>query len=197
MREVELKSAAADPDQLVALLLAAGATPTFAGRLTDRRYDTADRSLAARDLVLRLRVYDGDSGVRAGLDWKGPTGYEGGYKVREEVTTEVADPVSMARVLGEMGYEVIREIDREIAQYLLFGAVVRVEYYPRMDVLVEVEGAPEAIEAAIVATGLPRQGFSTERLPDFVRKFEVRTGERAAICARELSGDYRFSTTDA
>lgn len=197
MREVELKSVAANPEQLVALLLAAGATPTFTGKLTDRRFDTTDRSLSARDLVLRLRIYDGASGVRAGLDWKGPTGYEDGYKVREEVTTDVADPVSMARVLGEMGYEVTREIDREIAQYLLFGAVVRVEYYPRMDVLVEVEGAPEAIEAAIAATGLPRDGFSTERLPDFVRKFEARTGERAAICARELGGDYRYSSTDA
>ena len=197
MREVELKSAIARPEQLVSQLLAAGAKPTFSGKLTDRRYDTADRALTAKDLVLRLRVYDGDSGTRAGLDWKGPTAYEDGYKVREEVTTDVADPVSMARVLGEMGYEVIREIDREIAQYLLVGAVVRIEYYPRMDVLVEIEGAPEAIEAAIVATGLPRDGFSTERLPDFVRRFEARTGERAAICARELSGDYRYSATDA
>lgn len=197
MREVELKSATARPEKLVARLLAAGATPTFSGTLTDRRYDTADRALSGKDLVLRLRVYAGESGMRAGLDWKGPTAYENGYKVREEVTTDVADPVSMARVLAEMGYEVIREIDREIAQYLLFGAVVRVEYYPRMDVLVEVEGEPEAIEAAILATGLPRDGFSTERLPDFVRKFEARTGERAAICTRELNGDYRYSATDA
>ena len=27
--------------------------------------------------------------------------------------------------------------------------------------------------------------------------FEARTGERAAICTRELAGDYRFSATDA
>jgi len=135
MREVELKSVAANPDQLVALLLAAEATPTFAGKLTDRRYDTADRSLSARDLVLRLRVYEGEMGTRAGLDWKGPTAYENGYKVREEVSTDVADPASMARVLGEMGYEVIREIDREISQFLVCGPIVRLEFYPRMDVL--------------------------------------------------------------
>ena len=39
--------------------------------------------------------------------------------------------------------------------------------------------------------------FTTERLPDFVRHYEDRTGQRAAICDRELTGDYRYSATDA
>jgi hypothetical protein len=74
---------------------------------------------------------------------------------------------------------------------------VRLERYPRMDVLAEVEGEPEAIERAIALLGLPRASFTTERLPDFVRHFEDRTAQRAAICDRELTGDYRYSATDA
>jgi hypothetical protein len=62
---------------------------------------------------------------------------------------------------------------------------------------VEVEGEPAAIERAIAALAMPREAFTTGRLPDFVQRYEDRTGERAAICDRELTGDYRFSSTDA
>jgi hypothetical protein len=92
---------------------------------------------------------------------------------------------------------VTREIDREIAQYRVAGAVVRIERYPRLDVLAEVEGEPVAIEAAIQVLGVARTAFTTGRLPDFVREFEARTGERAALCDRELAGDYRYSAADA
>jgi hypothetical protein len=56
---------------------------------------------------------------------------------------------------------------------------------------------PEAIELAARATGLPREAFTSERLPAFVARYEARTGERAALCDRELAGDYCFSVGDA
>ncbi len=196
MREVELKAAVPDPAVAVARLRTAGATLAYEGRLEDRRFDTPEFGLRARDHVLRLRIYRGVS-VRATLDWKGPTNLTGGYKVREEHSTDVTDPDALAALMERLGYVVTREIDRRIEQYILRGAVVRFEHYPRMDVLVEVEGEPSAIEGAIAALGLPRSSFTTERLPDFIRRYEARTGERAAICDRELSGDYRFSAADA
>lgn len=197
MREVELKSVAAEPDAVAAALAAVGAELVFDGRLVDRRYDFADRTLTLRDDVLRLRQYITADGESTHLDFKGPTGYEDGYKVREELSTGVTDAAALVQMLGRLGYVVTREIDREITQFVCRNATVRIERYPRMDALVEIEGAPEAIEAAIVATGLPRAGFTTDRLPDFIRRFEARTGERAAICQRELAGDYRYSATDA
>ena len=89
------------------------------------------------------------------------------------------------------------EMDREIAQYELGGATIRFESYPRMDVLVEVEGEPGAIEQSIEALGMSRGEFTSERLPSFVSRFEQRTGVRAAICDRELTGDYEFRRSDA
>jgi hypothetical protein len=65
--------------------------------------------------------------------------------------------------------------------------MVRFEQYPRMDVLLEVEGSPDAIEDAIAATGIPRALFSDERLLDFVARFEERTGLDAALSDRELA----------
>ena len=76
------------------------------------------------------------------------------------------------------------------------GAVVRFEIYPRMDSLVEVEGPPTAIESAIATLGLPREGFTAERLPAFVSRFEMRTGERAALSEAELRGEYQFRRED-
>ncbi|MFA6166676.1 MAG: class IV adenylate cyclase [Gemmatimonadaceae bacterium] len=197
MREVELKGVVADPAALRERLLAAGAREVYRGALFDARYDLPSRELLAKDHVLRLRVYEDAAGRRAVLDWKGPTGYDTGYKVREEISTPCGDGIAMAEVLARMGYVVIREIDREIEQFEVLGTTCRVERYPRMDVLVEVEGEPEAIEAVIALAGMARADFTSERLPEFILRYEARTGEPAAICRRELTGDYRYSTFDA
>lgn len=199
MREVELKGLLTSDADLAAArarLEAVGAELMYEGRLEDKRYDTTDRSLALQDHVLRLRVYRSETVVTS-LDFKGPTTYADGFKVRDEHTVGADDPVALARILEAMGYVITREIDREIAQYRHAGAVIRFERYPRMDILVEVEGEPDAIERAILTLGMAREGFTTERLPDFVLKYESRTGERAAICDRELLGEYRYSANDA
>ena len=197
MREVELKSVVDDLRDRRNAIESAGAKLVFAGKLEDQRFDTADRTLAAKDLVLRLRIYRSADRATAHLDWKGPTEKVDGFKVRDELTTGVTNADVLSAILGSLGHVVTREIEREIVQYELGGTTIRFERYPRMDVLVEVEGEPEGIEAAIVALGMPRAGFTTERLPDFVRGYETRTGVRAALCARELGGDYRYSVRDA
>lgn len=196
-REVELKAIVQDLRSARAAVEQAGGRLVFAGRLEDRRYDSQDRALVAKDLVLRLRTYRSGTGISAHLDWKGPTHRVDGFKVRDELTTSVSDPDALARMLEGLGYRVVREIDREIAQYGLGDTMIRFERYPRMDTLVEVEGSPEGIERAIHVLGMPREAFTAERLSDFVRSYEARTGTRAAICDRELSGDYRYSVRNA
>ena len=197
MLEVELKSVVDDVPRRRAMVERAGGALAWAGRLVDRRYDTSSRALTARDHVLRLRVYDDGGATRAELDWKGPTGRDAGYKVREELGVPVAEPDVLAEMLARLGYEVTVEIEREIAQYELEGATVRFERYPRLDDLVEVEGTPEPIERAIAAIGLPREGFTSERLPDFVRRYEARTGERAALSQSELNGERQYDPANA
>ena len=191
MIELELKSVVPDLAAAREAMERAGAKLVFAGRLEDRRYDVADRSLTRRDHVLRLRVYRDAAGSRAVLDWKGPTEYENGYKRREELSTSIGEPDTLIRMLERLGYAVTMEIDREVWQYELEEATVRLERYPRLDDLVEVEGAAEAIERAIERLGLAREGFTSERLPDFVQRYEWRTGTRAALSDRELAGGPR------
>jgi predicted adenylyl cyclase CyaB len=197
MLEVELKSVVDDVERRRANVERAGATLVYAGRLEDRRWDTPDRALFAKDHVLRVRTYRNDAGARAELDWKGPTRREGGYKLRDELETHVDDPDVLAAILSALGYEVSIAIDREIVQYDLAGTMIRFERYPRMDDLVEVEGEPEEIERAIGILGLPRDGFNTDRLPDFVRRFEERTGERALISDADVAGESTYDHSNA
>jgi predicted adenylyl cyclase CyaB len=197
MLEVELKSVVDDVASRRAQIEAAGGRLVYTGHLLDARYDFPDHSMSIVDRVLRLRVYEDDKGRLAHLDWKGVTRYENGFKVREEVSTQVADPDALAEMLGKLGFVVTVEIEREIAQYELEGATIRFEEYPDMDPLVEVEGAPEAIERAVQAIGLSRDGFTSERLPAFIARFEARTGRRASLSQAELRGERRYSPHDA
>ncbi len=188
MIEVELKAVVGDETGTRARLEAAGAVLVYTGRMEDRRYDMRDGRFARRDIVLRLRVYRPDGGVapHAEFDWKGPSATEDGYKVREELSTSAGDPEALEQILERVGLVVVRQVDRDIRQYTVAGASVRFERYPRMDVLLEVEGPPDAIERAIGLTGIARSAFSEERLLDFVARFEERTGLDAALSDREL-----------
>jgi hypothetical protein len=86
-------------------------------------------------------------------------------------------------ILEQLGYAVSVRIDRRVEVYRLGQAVLRLEWYPAMDVLLEVEGEPSEIERAIAATGLARDRFLPESLPYFVAQYEARTGQ-AALLAR-------------
>ena len=197
MLEVELKAVVANLAVARKQVENAGARLVYEGRLVDRRYDIESRELADRDEVLRVRRYESGGSAKSYLDWKGRTETQGPYKIREEVSTLVDDFAAIEHILDKVGFIVTMEIDRDIVQYQLGGATIRFEMYPRMDILVEVEGTPESIEQAIEALGMARGEFTSERLPTFVSRFEKRTGVRAAICDSELTGDSQYRRPDA
>ncbi len=181
--ELELKARVDDADALRQALIAAGAELVYRGAMLDRRFDRKER-LRKRDEVVRLRVYhpadrSGEWGV---LGWKGPVGTRDGYRHREEWESRVDDPRAALVVLRHLGYKIVVRIDRAVEQYRLGDAALRLEWYPAMDVLLEVEGPPQDIERAIAATGLPRESFLPESLPYFTAAYEQRTGRIARVC---------------
>lgn len=179
-RELEVKAVVPDADALRRSLRAAGAEARFSGRMTDVRYDRSGE-LTLRDEVLRVRTLRHEDGaVESFAAWKGPTQRSAdGYKLREEIELPVAgDP---GRLLEALGYRPVQVIEREIETWGLAQATARLEWYPRMDVLVEVEGEPAAIERIIAISGIPRSEFTAEPLIEFVRRFEARTGSPASL----------------
>ena len=183
LAELELKAVVPDPEGCRVRLRAAGAIAGFRGRMTDRRYDRAGE-LAARDEVLRIRTYDHPDGATESLlAWKGATTRSPeGYKLRQEIELAVQSERGAAeRLLGALGYARVHLIERDVEIYRVHEATVRLERYPVMDPLVEVEGDPDAIERAIGATGIPRAAFSAEALSEFVRRYEARTRSPARL----------------
>jgi len=188
VREIEVKAPVADAGVLRRRLLESGAVAEFQGMMEDRLFDR-DGETAARDEVVRVRTWRPAGGpARAQVAWKGPTRRSpDGYKLREELEFSVAgDGAAPTQFLAALGYQVLRAVDRFVEVYRVRDAEVRIEWYPRMDVMVEVEGTPEAIEAAIAVSGLPRALYEPEPLAEFVRRYELRTGEPAVLALAEL-----------
>src|SRR6266851_3958797 len=182
--ELEVKARVEDPHRLRAALARAGAALEFQGDMLDRRFDR-EGGLATRDEVLRLRMFRPADGTPAYgvLGWKGPQARHPRYRRRAEAETRVADPEATVTILERLGFAASLRIDRRVEIYRLRDAVLRLEWYPAMDVLLEVEGEPDDIERAIAATGLARDRFLAESLPYFVAAYERRTGQ-AAVLAR-------------
>jgi adenylate cyclase class IV len=186
--ELELKAVVPDPAALRRRLREAGAAAGFAGFMHDRRLDR-DGELLARGEVLRVRRSVTPGGDRVEVAWKGPVAEDRGYKRREELALAVAGGDAAEDLLAALGYAAVEAIDRYVEYYDVGGATVRLEWYPRMDVLVEVEGAPAAIERAVAATGLPRRAFTAEPLAAFVARWEARAGHPAATSAAALGAE--------
>ena len=168
----------------------AGWSLSFEGLMSDRRFDTPGRSLESRDEVLRIRCMTpvlGES--RTLLGWKGPASEEHGYKVRPELETVVRDTETAVAILENLGYsEVIFAIDRRVAVFEKGRVYARIETYPAMDVLVELEGDPDRIEALFADIGLPREDWKPWPLEEFVRRYEERTRSEARLTG-EVPGD--------
>ena len=187
MRELELKARVTDPDATRRRLLEAGATPGYRGMMRDRRYDR-DGELERRDEVLRVRTYD-RTPPRSILAWKGPTGRSPeGYKLRQELEYEVAGAQPPAALLAALGYQVSHAIDRYVEYLALGRASARIEWYPAMDVLLEVEGNAPDIERMIVASGIPRGEFLPDSLTEFVARYERRSGQAAVLADPGFAG---------
>ncbi|MES2304488.1 MAG: hypothetical protein V4558_03235 [Gemmatimonadota bacterium] len=171
-----------DADALRRRLSDAGHRPSFAGRMLDRRFDRGGE-FALADEVVRVRSYQqADGSVHEVLGWKGATTVDlHGYKARPEVESMLSGGAPAATLLRQLRFEVIHAIDRYVEVFDVGGAMVRLEWYPDGDTLVEVEGDRDSIEAAIVVTGLDRASFSAEPLAVFAAQFAARNGHPARL----------------
>lgn len=186
--ERELKARLNGPvEEVRRRLVDAGWELVLEGEMSDRLLDTPDGRLFDADVVLRVRRISGEQGeARTILTWKGPTRYENGFKVREELETTADDAIAMQALFARLGYSTVAmAIDRRIAVYETDSVHVRIEQYPDMDTLIEIEGEPDAIERCIADVGLPRSSWVPWRLQEFVGRYEARTGRVARLASEE------------
>lgn len=187
--ELELKAVVPDAAAARAALARAGARRAFRGMMRDRRLDRGGE-LVAREEVLRIRLWspEGAGEGRAEVAWKGPAVTSpDGYKRRDEFEYEARPADQALATFRALGFEIVHAIDRFVEVYHHDGAMVRLEWYPRMDLLAEIEGSPGGIERSIAALALPRGECLPDPLAAFVARYEARTGRLAVLAEADLS----------
>ena len=187
--ELELKAIIRDVGALRAALDRVGAVRTFRGMMRDRRLDCGGK-LTALNRVLRLRTSEAEAGTsRCEVTWKGPTTVTAtGYKHREELVCDMGDGPAAFAIFEALGYQVIHAIDRFVEVWEQGEASARLEWYPRMDPLLEIEGAPAGMERLITALGLDRADCVPDALAEFGARYAVRTGRSALWAEVDLAG---------
>ena len=149
LQEVEVKLHTPDLESVKRALDAAGATP-LKPRVFERnlRYDSADGTLMAAGIVLRLRQ---DEAVK--LTYKADASMERGIVSRFEAEIEVSDFETMDVILKRLGYVVALVYEKYRTTYALDGAEIVLDELPYGN-FSEIEGDAATIERVIEALGL-------------------------------------------
>jgi adenylate cyclase class 2 len=148
--ETELKIPVADLAQVRSRLADRGATLTSDNqREVNLLLDTADRELASRGSVLRLRRY----GARRVLTFKGPATYEGPIKVRAEHELEIGDFETILAVFDALGFSGVARYEKDREVWRIEGVEVVLDHTPMGD-FVEVEGPSSELESVALSLGL-------------------------------------------
>ena len=149
LHEVEVKLHTPDLAAVQRALAAAGAT-LVKPRVFERnaRYDSADGSLTAAGIVLRLRQDE-----TAKLTYKADASLERGIVSRFEAEVEVGDFAMMDVILKRLGYEVALVYEKYRTTYELQGAEIVLDELPFGN-FTEIEGDAATIERVAVALGL-------------------------------------------
>ncbi len=149
LHEVEVKLHTPDLAAVQRALAAAGAT-LVKPRVFERnaRYDSADGSLTAAGIVLRLRQ---DETTK--LTYKADASVERGIVSRFEAEVEVGDFAMMDVILKRLGYEVALVYEKYRTTYELQGAEIVLDELPFGN-FTEIEGDAATIERVIVVLGL-------------------------------------------
>jgi adenylate cyclase class 2 len=127
-------------------------------RLLERNlvFDTPQQTLRNAGHLLRLR----SKGRRWWLTWKGQPQHETGYKVREEIETEVSRGEAVREILERLGFQLAFCYEKYRAEFRRpkgEGLVV-LDETPMGDFL-ELEGPPDWIDQVAAALGFASQDY--------------------------------------
>jgi adenylate cyclase class 2 len=149
LQEVEVKLHTPDLADVKRALEAAGAT-LVKPRVYERnvRYDSADGTLSAQGVVLRLRRDDA-----ARLTFKADERVVDGIASRFEAEVEVSDFALMDVILRRLGYKVVLIYEKYRTTYALEGAEVVLDELPFGN-FSEIEGDAATIERVVATLGL-------------------------------------------
>jgi adenylate cyclase class 2 len=116
--------------------------------------------LRSRGCALRVRRYHGE-GI---LTWKGPRVEDPLMKIRPETETGVEDPEALEAILSSLGYAPALEMVKRRAIWRREALEACLDEAP-FGCFLELEGARDAIEAAMAELGLGASQVETRSYP--------------------------------
>ncbi|MBI2426266.1 MAG: NUDIX domain-containing protein [Candidatus Kerfeldbacteria bacterium] len=143
--------------------------------MRDFLFDTAEKTLTNRKQKLRLRIYDNSRTV---MSWKEKKHGASQYKEEYEHEVEIGDFETMRRIFEGLGYGLVRRVDRRVEIYHWRHVIIRIEFFPAMDVLAEIEGPKAELEQVIRELGLTRSMFFGKGQEFFFEAYQKRTGQK-------------------
>ena len=124
-------------------------------------YDTAEGGLVGGGQLLRLRTQQWHDKKRHLLTLKLPAIHDGGFKMREERETEVADGAVMNGILEGLGYRVAARYEKIREPWRMNLVEIELDILP-FDQVVELEGRAEDIESVERRLNLDNAEISTK-----------------------------------
>jgi adenylate cyclase class 2 len=155
-REIEIKLPLPDAAAGERILLQAGFRVTRPRTFEDNTlFDTPDGRLRDASTVLRVR----QAGRRATLTYKGPP-TPGRYKDREELETTLGDPAAFTAILHRLGYVAAFRYQKYRTEFTDGQGAATLDETP-VGCYLELEGAPEWIDAAAGRLGFTQRDYIT------------------------------------
>ena len=151
MKEVEVKIKNIDKEKIIKRIEELGARKIFTGKVVDYRFDTPDRDLSRQGKALRTR----QKGRYIYLNLKGKKKSIDNITGRDEIGVKLSNFRTMHRILNELGYIKIFELNKYRTEYRLNDIVFDIDEYLGLDPILEIESdSYEKVEQYIKKLGI-------------------------------------------
>ena len=178
MREVEVKIRNIDKDEIIEKIKALGARRVFSGRVIDFRFDTPERDLSRQGKALRIR----QKGKYIYLNLKGKKKSRDNITGRDEIGVKISNFRIMQRILNELGFIKIFELNKYRTEYRLDDINFDIDEYVGLAPILEIESTNyERVEKYIEELEIEDQDIGRVYIREILaakKKFDVRRDVR-------------------
>lgn len=164
MKEVEVKIRNIDKGDILKKIIDLGAQKIFTGRVIDYRFDTPDRDLSRQGKALRIR----QKGKYIYLNLKGKKKSVENIIGRDEIGVKISNFRTMHRILNELGYIKIFELNKYRTEYRLNDITFDLDEYVGLDPILEIESD------------------SYEKVEEYIQKLKIGEEDIGRVYIREI-----------
>lgn len=162
--EVEVKIRDIDKNDIIRKIENLGGKKNFTGRIIDYRYDTPDRKLSKQGKALRVR----QKGKHIYLNLKGKKKSQDNITKREELGIKLNNSKVMQKILAELGFIKIFELNKYRTEYKLDDMKFDIDEYIGMNPILEIESD------------------SYEKVENYLKILEINSEDMGRLYIREI-----------